>query len=37
MTSKEALLKIESFCAYYRDEIDDALVVVAKDLKVLEI
>lgn len=36
MTSKEALLQLESFCAY-DDEIKEALSVIAKDLEVIEI
>lgn len=36
MNSKEALLKIESFCAYY-DELNEALRVIAKVVEVLEI
>ena len=35
MTSKEALLQLESFCAY-DDEVKEALSVIAKDLEVLE-
>lgn len=37
MTSIEALLKIESFCAYYMDEVGEALEKLAKDLEVLQI
>ena len=36
MTSKEAALQLESFCAY-DDEVKEALSVIAKDLEVLEI